>query len=467
MKRLLTIILSLMLITGLTACGTGDKNDKNESILSSETEGSSNETQSSAESSAESSEESTDNEKSEQSQTDNEVKNTVNVYNVCDYGAKHNGLDDSAYIQAALDACSSAGGGTVYLPAGTYTVTNTLYKKANVSIIGDGMWSTKLLWKGAGNSAMINTSNEALWGTSIENIFFFASGAEKVTGILGGSTLDKYNSAIGTFKNLVFSGIYCGISGDAEPQGVGIFDCLFENIFCSSCTYGLHLYGSGNTIIHPRIATCEAGLVLDYLNGESFDGVHVIGGIFAANVTDILIPSKNGTRPCDFVGTWFENASHGIINITNPGTRVMNLTFRDCMLNSAADNNNYFLFDASNASGTVTLDSCTVVNYAGIKAPTDKNSVLAMTNLQVYDSAGNYIINDRDNGHFTYTASGNKTTFTIKHKLKAIPSSVIVTPSTAAVAEGGYYVIADENYITITFINAPSGELGFYWEVIR
>ncbi len=246
------------IVNGLAACGS-DKND--EFAQSSEVIESSDKAQNSSDGA---SDEQSENENNESSQpTDKEAKNTMKVYNVCDYGAKHDGLDDSAYIQAAVDACFSAGGGTVYLPAGTFTICNTISKKAKVSIIGDGMWSTKLLWKGSNDSAMIDTSNEALWGTSIENLFFFSSGAEKVTGILGGSTLDKYNSAIGTFKNLVFSGIYCGISGDAEPQGVGIFDCLLENVFCSDCTYGLHLYGSGNTIIHPRIATCKAGLVLE------------------------------------------------------------------------------------------------------------------------------------------------------------------------------------------------------------
>ncbi len=455
-KLAILFILSILLITGLMSCASGGEEKSAE--VSDEA---SDEVSSITEQSSET-------EKNEKSQPESkEVKHSVNVYNIKDYGAKGNGSDDSAYIQAAIDICAAAGGGTVYLPTGVYTVGKTIYKKANVSIVGDGMWSTRLVWNGASDSAVINTANEALWGTSIENLFITTSGVEKVTGILGGSTLQKYNSAIGTFKNLVFSGLYCGIDGSAEPEGVGIFDCLFENIFCSSCTNGLHLYGSGNTIIHPRIATCEAGLVLDYLNGESFDGVHVIGGIFASNVTDILIPSKGGTRPCDFVGTWFENASRGILNITNPATRIMNLTFRDCMLNSSADNNNYFLFDASNAMGVVTLDSCTVVTYAGIKAPTDKSSVLAMTNLQVYDGSGSYIISDRDNGNYSKTVNGDKTAYRIAHSLEAVPTTVNLTPTTPVSAASEYYVTVDENYITVNFVTAPVGEIGFYWEAIR
>jgi hypothetical protein len=45
------------------------------------------------------------------------------VFNVKDYGARGNDLaDDTDAIRAALAACRQAGGGTVYLPAGTYKV---------------------------------------------------------------------------------------------------------------------------------------------------------------------------------------------------------------------------------------------------------------------------------------------------------------------------------------------------------
>jgi hypothetical protein len=43
------------------------------------------------------------------------------VYNVLNYGAKGNGVsDDAPAVQAAVNAARAAGGGSVYLPAGTY-----------------------------------------------------------------------------------------------------------------------------------------------------------------------------------------------------------------------------------------------------------------------------------------------------------------------------------------------------------
>ena len=55
-------------------------------------------------------------------------------FNVRDYGAKGDGVAfDTAAIQAAIDACNSAGGGTVVVPAGTY-LTGTIELKNNVGL---------------------------------------------------------------------------------------------------------------------------------------------------------------------------------------------------------------------------------------------------------------------------------------------------------------------------------------------
>ena len=46
------------------------------------------------------------------------------IYNVKDFGATGNGVtNDTQAIQAAVDAAHAAGGGSVYIPSGTYIVT--------------------------------------------------------------------------------------------------------------------------------------------------------------------------------------------------------------------------------------------------------------------------------------------------------------------------------------------------------
>lgn len=72
------------------------------------------------------------------------------IFNVQNFGAKGDGItDDTAAIQAAIDAAAAAGGGEVYVPAGTYIVSGgeepsdgCLMLKSNVHLYGDGMGET-------------------------------------------------------------------------------------------------------------------------------------------------------------------------------------------------------------------------------------------------------------------------------------------------------------------------------------
>ena len=58
-------------------------------------------------------------------------------FNILDYGAKGNGVAlNTRSIQAAIDACSKSGGGTVCFPAGNY-LSGTIYLKSHVTIFLD------------------------------------------------------------------------------------------------------------------------------------------------------------------------------------------------------------------------------------------------------------------------------------------------------------------------------------------
>jgi len=82
------------------------------------------------------------------------LQETVSVK---DFGAVGDGVtDDTAAIQAAIDAASFTGAG-IYIPAGDWLINNSIDLKDNTFIYGDG-YSTKLIY--SGNSYAMHNPNK-------------------------------------------------------------------------------------------------------------------------------------------------------------------------------------------------------------------------------------------------------------------------------------------------------------------
>jgi hypothetical protein len=106
------------------------------------------------------------------------LRDTVNVK---DFGAVGDGLaNDSAAIQAAIDAVSTAGGGVVYIPEGTYVLGTTgLIVYQNIRLCGDvnsyvaGTRGTLLTY--SGTAVVIGGTN--LLNVTIEDLSIDATGS--------------------------------------------------------------------------------------------------------------------------------------------------------------------------------------------------------------------------------------------------------------------------------------------------
>lgn len=304
-------------------------------------------------------------------------------------------VNDQPAIQAIIDY-ANVNKCNIYIPNGTYRLNDTLKRKGNVSIYGQSMILTNLKFYKTSGGAVIDTVNEPLHGVAIQGLKITKDvSAGGTIGILGGSTLQKYNSAIGQFKDITMEGLTYGIMGNGEPSGVGIFDCLFENLFVSNCFVGIRFEGSGNILKHARITHCDTGVSFEYLNTESFAGVNIIGGVFVQNTYDIGIPNTEGIRTCSFNGTWFEQATNGIINIPKADTRIMSLSFRDCMLSI---NGTFPLMNFYNAIGGIKIDTCTVAqagtSSVDITPPYKTEGLLKVTNtLKIMNNGTRSILN--------------------------------------------------------------------------
>lgn len=82
------------------------------------------------------------------------------VFNVKDYGAVGDDVnDDTSAIQTALDAANAVGGGTVYLPRGTYRISSALTLYNHIALIGDGDFVTDI--------HQVSTNQHGLVGASL------------------------------------------------------------------------------------------------------------------------------------------------------------------------------------------------------------------------------------------------------------------------------------------------------------
>ncbi len=175
------------------------------------------------------------------------------VFNACAYGADPTGVSTTSDvgIQAALNACSAAGGGTVFLPPGVYQCSQTPQIHSNTTLQGAGMQVTTIRAKanfqptrvGLNTGAPLTASyGNGGQGSSIQSNI-------RVTGI----TFD------GNQANNTLSGT--GIPGYADSQECSAFSLWYsdnvtiDNIeVINSIGYSLYLQSVTNfTVLNCRV----------------------------------------------------------------------------------------------------------------------------------------------------------------------------------------------------------------------
>lgn len=150
------------------------------------------------------------------------------------YGAKGDGsTNDTTAIQAALTAASAAGGGTVYIPAGTYKVSNLTVDTA-VTLAGEGP-ATILSAVGGSSGYMITQKTAA----SSKKILLRDFALVPNTGTLGGIQLDATGFGTGDVQHQVRGVFVTNSGGDAFNFGANLRGCIISG--CSQ--YGSEGYG--------------------------------------------------------------------------------------------------------------------------------------------------------------------------------------------------------------------------------
>ena len=231
------------------------------------------------------------------------------VYNVVSYGAKGDGVtDDAPAIQNAINAAKNAGGGVVYLPAGTYRLYAARSVDADLGAnleLFDGVTV-----KGAGPASTVVVADRD---------FASAFGA-----------IRRNNLGV---RDLTLT------AGASKQDGVKFGVCtgaVIQNVVAHDIYIGIALYSCTNGIVRGcKVYNCSgAGIWIG--QGETWTELSV-GGLM---------------EDCEGWGTSF--TAFRVAGNVSAARRATGVTLRRCYSHNSGTQNFLFTYAAS-----VTVDDCT------------------------------------------------------------------------------------------------------------
>jgi hypothetical protein len=246
---------------------------------------------------------------------------------VKDFGAVGDGTtDDTAAIQAAINAIPISGGATshgyqLYFPPGKYLLSDTLVVgNRRVAFLGAGVQgsgSSSILYMSVTNTDFIDFTTGNSDVISVEKLQFLGQASGTGRGIVLGRTAQPcYDSRI---RNCWFASIGGKAIDGVDLQGCHISDCAFDsggthgvsvtkgsaNVIYGNRFYGMSsagfslVEGENNLIIANHFDLCggandTTAAVLINRTGAGTRGNAITGNIFRANKNDIVLNGNSG-----------------------------------------------------------------------------------------------------------------------------------------------------------------------------
>jgi hypothetical protein len=147
-----------------------------------------------------------------------------------EYGAVGDGVaDDTAAIQAALDAVGAAGGGVVYVPAGTYLISSDLTIPDKVFLVGAGPQATVIKLADGSNTDLLKSEDfDTLTGTnesappSFVGVMNLRIDGNKTNNPTGGTGLQTYVRALFIDRLIITDCDSNGLYTEGPSSGAGV-----------------------------------------------------------------------------------------------------------------------------------------------------------------------------------------------------------------------------------------------------
>lgn len=280
--------------------------------------------------------------------TRTEILEADALFNPRTYGAVGNGAaDDTVAIQAAVDACSAAGGGTVLMPPGVYRTTNTIALKSNVTLRGHGAGVTTILYAGVTNQVI--RLNAGGTGAQVATLTANANRNDQTitvsstAGITAGTWLLLRDNSIPEaekptriageliYVSTVDSGTQITVrTAKAGTGSGGVRGTLSPTPSTSLTGWGPYTVANSANLYDPGAWSVNAHL-RDLTVATSTQGTGNVMGY-----------QLQWTRDCTITGVEFRNIDGTAVTVgPGVGLRVVNCTFRDLTDDSINDQFGY------------------------------------------------------------------------------------------------------------------------------
>ena len=222
-----------------------------------------------------------------------------------------NTVDNSAAIQAAIDAANDAGGGVVTLPSGSITFGAPLRLYGRVALVGQGSRATTLRYTGAAQAIVQSTPGTRIYGVGVRALRLSAVGAGTV-----GLDLDSVSSS--TVDDVLIEDFTTGV----RLQGANGFSVYnrFINVMAYRCTTGFAIGAAGsnsNTFFACRSLICTTGWNITDSNQNQLTHCQIESGTTGITITSSAsaLADRNTIAFCRFEG----NTTN--LNITSDNVR--------------------------------------------------------------------------------------------------------------------------------------------------